>query len=155
MLYSVLNYSYIFTFRADCTKACSCLFTSKVNNECISSYSNFAATQFEPLRARRAFPCMDEPALKATFNMTIAHRPEYIALSNMPLYRSEVVNGQTHDHFLQTVVMPTYLVALVVGEFEFLKTVTKNGVEVCSYQSSMCKSVFYVVAFYGWSISQK
>ncbi|KXJ20434.1 Endoplasmic reticulum aminopeptidase 1 [Exaiptasia diaphana] len=95
--------------------------------------SNFASTQFEPVRARTAFPCFDEPALKATFNVTIAHHPQYIALSNMPIYRSVAVRGQTHDYFGKTVVMPTYLVALAVGDFKYRKIVTKNNVEMRIY----------------------
>lgn len=42
------------------------------------------ASQMEPTFARSVFPCFDEPALKATFNITIIHHPSYVALSNMP-----------------------------------------------------------------------
>lgn len=42
------------------------------------------ASQLEPTFARYVFPCFDEPALKATFNITIIHHPSYVALSNMP-----------------------------------------------------------------------
>lgn len=42
------------------------------------------ASQMEPTFARSVFPCFDEPALKATFNVTIIHDPSYVALSNMP-----------------------------------------------------------------------
>ncbi|KAJ7393673.1 hypothetical protein OS493_003330 [Desmophyllum pertusum] len=103
-------------------------FIDKNGNE-----SLFSATQFEPLRARRAFPCFDEPAMKATFTVIVVHDPRLIALSNMPIYQSEVKDGWKYDHFNKTVKMSTYLVAFAVGDFKYKEAKTKNGIKIRIY----------------------
>jgi aminopeptidase N len=42
-------------------------------------------TQFEPVHARRAFPCFDEPAFRATFEISIKNDGRLHAISNMPI----------------------------------------------------------------------
>lgn len=44
-----------------------------------------AVTQFEPISARAAFPCFDQPEFKAKFEISIAHKKNITALSNMPI----------------------------------------------------------------------
>ncbi|XP_033828992.1 leucyl-cystinyl aminopeptidase isoform X1 [Periophthalmus magnuspinnatus] len=78
-----------------------------------------AATQFEPLSARKAFPCFDEPSFKATFLIKISHKADYLALSNMPKAKTtKLSNGLVLDEFETTSVnMSTYLVAFIVANF--------------------------------------
>ena len=94
-------------------------------------FRQVAATQFSPADARKAFPCFDEPAMKATFNMTIAHDPTLTALSNMPIYnRSKEMGGWKYSVFQKSVDMSTYLVAFAVCDFDFKEFIHKNVIKV-------------------------
>ncbi|XP_023447130.1 aminopeptidase Q isoform X2 [Dasypus novemcinctus] len=92
------------------------------------------ASQMEPTFARNVFPCFDEPALKATFNITIIHHPSYVALSNMPrLSQSEKedANGSkwTVTSFYTTPQMPTYLTAFALCDYGYVNR-TERGKEI-------------------------
>jgi aminopeptidase N/puromycin-sensitive aminopeptidase len=83
---------------------------------------NYAVTQFESTDARRAFPCFDEPALKATYSVTLVVDKGDTAISNTNILRDEPVAG-TEKHAITFAVTPrmsTYLVAFVVGDFQCL-----------------------------------
>jgi alanyl aminopeptidase len=77
-------------------------------------------TQFEPLGARRAFPCFDEPRFKVPWELTIHAPQDLVALSNMPV--AEETAGPrpgTRSHrFASTPPLPSYLLAFAVGAFE-------------------------------------
>ena len=84
------------------------------------------ATQFEATNARRAFPCFDEPALKATFEVTILVPEGRTAISNMPVANRDA----RRVTFAPTPPMSTYLLMFAVGEFESIASATKDGVPV-------------------------
>jgi aminopeptidase N len=79
----------------------------------------YAVTQFEAMSARRAFPCFDEPALKATFDITLVVDAADTAISNGAIVRDTPAAGGKHAiDFATTKRLPTYLVALLVGDFQ-------------------------------------
>lgn len=78
-----------------------------------------ASTQFESTDARRAFPCWDEPALKAVFQTTLVIDERLTAISNTAIVRETVLpgTGKKEVVFAATIKMSTYLMAFIVGEF--------------------------------------
>ena len=105
-------------------------FTGILNNELRGFYlsktarRNYAVTQFESTDARRAFPCFDEPALKAKFDISLTIDNGDTAISNTPIVRDVDASDwapQGKEHkvtFETTPKMSTYLVAFVVGDFQ-------------------------------------
>ena len=88
-----------------------------------------AVTQFEATDARRAFPCWDEPEFKAVFSIALIVPERMSAVSNGSEIDSEPVgDGRKRYRFTDTIPMSTYLVAFVVGPFEFTQAVEVDGV---------------------------
>ncbi|CAA3003859.1 aminopeptidase M1 [Olea europaea subsp. europaea] len=94
---------------------------------------NMAVTQFEPADARRCFPCWDEPACKATFKITLELPAELIALSNMPVIEEKINGNLKTVYYQESPIMSTYLVAVVVGLFDYVEDHTPDGITVRVY----------------------
>jgi aminopeptidase 2 len=129
--------------------------TSKLRGYFCSTYDvvgnnqYYALTQFQPTDARRAFPCWDEPLLKATFAITLISRTDTVNLSNMPVASegpfeplSEAGSGNAYKawllslsarkgvnakewkttEFMTSPPMSTYIVAFANGAFEHIES---------------------------------
>ena len=109
-------------------------FTGQLNDKMAgfyrSTYKNhdgtdgiLATTQMEPTDARRAFPCFDEPALKAEFTITLIADKKLTCLSNMDVdSETEVSAGKKAVKFTKSPRMSTYLVAFIIGELNYIET---------------------------------
>ncbi|HXR40074.1 MAG TPA: M1 family metallopeptidase [Terracidiphilus sp.] len=101
-------------------------YTGILNNELRGFYlsktakRNYAVTQFESTDARRAFPSFDEPAFKATYDVTLVVDAGDTAISNGPIISDTPGPGEGKHtlKFLTTPKMSTYLVAFLVGDFQ-------------------------------------
>ena len=91
------------------------------------------ATQFESHHAREAFPCIDEPEAKATFDVTLTTEQGVVVLGNMPVKNQRTENELLVTEFDTSPRMSSYLLAWVVGELQKKSATTKSGVEVNIY----------------------
>lgn len=95
-------------------------------------YNYMLSTHFEPVAARKAFPCFDEPLLKASFDFDIEIPAGLTAISNMPVKQVTAVtdsgrSGREVVSFETTPIMSTYLLAWSVGDFEYIEGFTKRS----------------------------
>jgi puromycin-sensitive aminopeptidase len=87
-----------------------------------------AATQMEATHARRAFPCWDEPDLKAVFGVTLVVPDDLLAVSNgAEVSRAPSGEGRVAIRFSDTIPMSTYLVAFIVGPLEATAPIDVDG----------------------------
>ncbi len=92
---------------------------------------HLATTQFEATDARRAFPCWDEPARKAVFDVTLVFADGFQAVSNTPIVEDTRPSpGMRFVRFGETPVMSTYLLAFVVGDLVSVQAEAADGTKV-------------------------
>ncbi len=99
----------------------------------------YAVTQFEPTDARRAFPSFDEPAYKATFNITMTIDKDDTAISNGHIVSDTPGPGEGKHTlvFSQSPKMSSYLVAFMVGDFQCISGASgQTPIRVCAVPES-------------------
>jgi hypothetical protein len=130
-------------------------FTGILNNQMRGFYLSktprrrYAVTQFESTDARRAFPCFDEPAYKAVFRITIAVDNGDIAISNTKIL-SDIpgpAEGKHTVQFAPTPKMSSYLVAMLVGDFQCLSgSADEIPIRVCAVPEKKDQGAFALTA---------
>lgn len=94
----------------------------------------YASTQFEATDARRAYPSFDEPAYKATFDISVIADKGLTAISNNKVLSDTPGPGDSKHtvKFATTAKMSSYLAALVVGNFEYVEG-SADGIPIRVY----------------------
>jgi aminopeptidase N len=138
-------------------------YTGILNNELRGFYlsktarRNYAVTQFESTDARRAFPSFDEPALKASFDISLVIDAADTGISNGPIVSDQPGPGAGKHtlRFLTTPRMSTYLVAFLVGDFQCTSGLQDGvAIRVCSLPDKVALTSYgldvakYVLHYY-------
>jgi aminopeptidase N len=95
------------------------------------------STKFEPVYARRMFPCWDEPAFRSTFELSVTVPAAWKTVANMPIAKRVEHGALATTRFVRTPKMPTYLVEFTAGDLRSLEAETdgtKIGVWAASGQ---------------------
>jgi len=96
----------------------------------------YAATQLEDTDARRMFPSFDEPVYKASFDITVIADKGLTVISNGKVVSDTPGPADKHTvHFATTAKMSSYLVAIVVGNFEYMEG-SADGIPIRVYATA-------------------
>ncbi|XP_076253121.1 glutamyl aminopeptidase-like isoform X3 [Rhynchophorus ferrugineus] len=104
------------------------LYTSSYTS--LGNSTTIATSKFEPTYARQAFPCFDEPNMKAKYivHLLKPKKENYIALSNYPVAKTESYDDNNDlVTFEETVSMSTYLSCFIVSDFTHTETSFNNN----------------------------
>ncbi len=98
------------------------LFYARYKEQGTGTEKIMLGTQFEATDARRLFPCWDEPAFRARFQLTAVVPPNWTAISNMPVEKETTTKQDKEVRFGMTPAMASYLNVLVAGELDMVET---------------------------------
>ncbi|XP_030370006.1 aminopeptidase N [Scaptodrosophila lebanonensis] len=121
------NYTLRFKYIGQMRDGMAGLFRANYIEEQTGDIKWLGVTQMQRIDARVVFPCFDEPAFKAKFQLHITRPDNYNAISNTKIIGSTAEgNGLYVDHFDVTPVMSTYLVAFIISEYTSRKSSDGN-----------------------------
>jgi aminopeptidase N len=98
------------------------LFYMQYQEQASGAQKFMLGTQFEATDARRFFPCWDEPAFRARFQLTAVVPEKWLAVSNMPIASEKKIAGGKEVHFAATPPMSSYLNVFVAGELDLIES---------------------------------
>ena len=101
----------------------------RAGDQSLNRNDDFLYTLFVPDRASTAFPCFDQPDIKASFSLTLDIPPGYRAISNSPAISSDTTENRINIRFTETKPISTYLFAFADGKFDLLEK-DINGVKM-------------------------
>ncbi len=104
-------------FKGELKEVLGGIYLSKYNNKGETKY--LITTQFEPIEARKAFPCFDDPDKKAIFDITLIFDKNLKAISNTLPKKEEIFNNNKKVIFNPSPRMSTYLLYIGVGDWYF------------------------------------
>ncbi|XP_017088041.2 aminopeptidase Q [Drosophila bipectinata] len=108
------------------------LFSSSYVDQNTTLTQWMAATYFEPIFARQAFPCFDNPMFRTPFTIRVGHPAQFRALSNMGalgITRHSKLKGYVWTSFASTPPIPTYMVAFSIFQFDVPGSITQQRPE--------------------------
>lgn len=92
----------------------------------INRNKEYLYTLFVPDRASTAFPCFDQPDIKARFQLSLTTPVEWVAVSNSPMLSTQKYKAHKNYKFALSKPISTYLFSFVAGKFEVVKRTHKN-----------------------------
>jgi aminopeptidase N len=98
------------------------LFYMRYQEQGSGAWKTMLGSQFEATDARRFFPCWDEPAFRARFQLTAVVPKNWLAVSNMPIESEKKIAGGKEVRFAATPPMSSYLNVFVAGELDVIES---------------------------------
>lgn len=115
--------------------------TFTAGDQSLNRNEEYLYTLFVPDRARTAFPCFDQPDLKACYTLTLELPAAWSAVGNSPVLKSSEEHGNKVIHFAETEPLSTYLFAFAAGKFQYTQHIVDGRTIGAYYRETDPKRV--------------